>query len=111
MIINDKLHALRTRAGLTQDQVAVGIGVSQAAVCAWENDAQPRSRSLKKIADFYKIPVESLSEESSLPSEHSLVLGSLRSTADVDEVRAHAAMLRRVASELDLLAARLEGRQ
>lgn len=50
----DKLKELRIEKGLTQDQVAKAIGVSQAAVNRWESEKRvPNYKYVFKLAQFF----------------------------------------------------------
>lgn len=53
MAFPERIKALRLRRGLTQQQLAVFVGVSQTAVAAWENGkrAIPRGSHLLTLGD------------------------------------------------------------
>ncbi len=56
-----RLHALREAAGLSQQQVAGKVGMSQAAYAYWErNPVALRPEQLQKLADALGISVEEL---------------------------------------------------
>jgi transcriptional regulator with XRE-family HTH domain len=56
-----RLHALREVAGLSQQQVADKLGMTQAAYAWWErNPVALRPDQLQKLADALNIPVEEL---------------------------------------------------
>ena len=58
------LCALRTKAGLTQTEVAKKLNVTQSAVAMWENGrTYPRTLILKKLAELYKCTVDELLKE------------------------------------------------
>lgn len=45
---------------LTQEEVAKAIGVSRESIVRWESDEyqmRPNKKALKRLADFYRIPV------------------------------------------------------
>lgn len=49
-----RLKELREEAGLTMRQLADAIGVSDAAVCKWENGAaEPKASYIMKLAEFF----------------------------------------------------------
>lgn len=51
----------RLNAGLTQEEVAVKLGVSRQVVSMWETGRKsPSSRNLKKLADLLSVTVDSL---------------------------------------------------
>ena len=55
------IYELRTKAGLSQMQLAEQVGVSNKAVSKWENGkSKPTTDVLKKIAVFFEIPIERL---------------------------------------------------
>lgn len=46
-----KIKELRSDKGLSQSELAAGVGVSQTVVCNWENEvALPRTRDLPMLA-------------------------------------------------------------
>ena len=49
--------------GVTPSYVGKQIGVSKAAVSGWKNGSLPRDTQLKKIADYFGVPVSYFSEE------------------------------------------------
>lgn len=51
----------RKKAGLSQAEVAVALGISSAAVCQWETGkTAPDSRKLPKIAELFNCTVDEL---------------------------------------------------
>lgn len=55
------LTALRTERGLSQSELGAIVGVSNKAISKWENgEALPRLERLKKLADYFGVPVEEL---------------------------------------------------
>lgn len=58
------MHRLRYAQGLRQSDVAAGIGVSPAAIVRYENgDREPSFETIKKLADFFGVPVTYFFEE------------------------------------------------
>lgn len=56
--------AAREKAGMTQNEAAKALGVSQSAVSFWESGkTQPRSAQLPKIAKLYGVTVDELLRE------------------------------------------------
>lgn len=61
MAISESIYALRNSLGLTQEQFAKKVGVSQSAINYWENGKrQPRLEQLKKISDILNIPLNEI---------------------------------------------------
>ena len=60
-VIGVRIKNLRLRAGLTQEQLAKNIGVSQGTVAGWERgNSKPSVRVLKKLANELNISIERL---------------------------------------------------
>ena len=49
--------------GVTPSYVGLQVGVSKAAVSGWKNGSSPRDTQMKKIADYFGVPVSYFSEE------------------------------------------------
>ena len=59
MSIKISMAAARVNAGLTQKQLAVACGVSEATVVKWENGATvPRVDMLPVLEEAYGIPID-----------------------------------------------------
>ena len=59
-----QLKAIRTEAGLTQDQLAKLLGVGRSTVTRWENEnIYPPVRVILRVADVLKCNVDSLLPE------------------------------------------------
>ena len=59
--MREALKALRQRAGLSQGEVALALGVQQSTVAMWETGANmPRAVLLPKLADLYHCTVDEL---------------------------------------------------
>lgn len=55
------LYELRTKANLTQQELAIKLGVTNKAISKWENgSAKPTTNTLKKIAILFNFPIEKL---------------------------------------------------
>ena len=55
------LHAMRTKAGLSQEDVAKAIEVTQGAVSQWESGATtPSAKLLPKIAELLNCSIDDL---------------------------------------------------
>ena len=60
-VIGYRIKRLRLRAGLTQEQLAKNIGVSQGTVAGWERgNSKPSVRVLKKLANELDASIEQL---------------------------------------------------
>ena len=60
-MLGDRLRWLRTRAGLSQADVAEQVGMSESQVLRWENDkAEPDSKSLRKLARMFGVTADYL---------------------------------------------------
>ena len=60
MIVN-QIKLLRSRMGLTQEQVAEAVGVSRQAVAKWEKgDTLPDIESCIRLADLFRVPLDAL---------------------------------------------------
>lgn len=49
--------------GVTPSYVGLQVGVSKAAVSGWKNGSSPRDTQIKKIADYFGVPVSYFSED------------------------------------------------
>jgi len=65
MSIGEKLKSLRLRMRKTLKEESEILGVSLNSVYRWEHDlASPRKSMLKKIAEYYEVPLDWLIQES-----------------------------------------------
>jgi transcriptional regulator with XRE-family HTH domain len=65
----DKLKTLREERGLSQSQLADKLFVTRQAVSKWERDAgMPDIPSLQKIADYFHVSIDDLTNEKPLPN-------------------------------------------
>lgn len=61
MTLGEKLYILRTRQGMTQEQLAEKLQVSRQSISKWESDAtRPDFDKLKFLAEFYHISLDHL---------------------------------------------------
>ena len=69
MTFGEKLQALRTRAGLSQDALAEALGVSRQTVSKWERDeAMPETEKLVRISRQFGVSTDCLLlEEAEMP--------------------------------------------
>ena len=61
MRFSENLKTLRLQRGYTQEKLAKALGTTQASITAWENEVrEPNFATIKKIADFFNVPMSSL---------------------------------------------------
>lgn len=53
-----RVHALRKRRGLTQEQLAAALGTSRFQVIRWERDENEPEQYAQALADFFDEPVD-----------------------------------------------------
>lgn len=71
MDIGGKLRAARTKAGMTQEQVAEALGVSRQTVSNWENSrTYPDIVSVVKMSDLYDVSLDVLLKEGKAMSDY-----------------------------------------
>lgn len=71
MEFNEKLQLLRKQHGLTQEELAEAIFVSRAAISKWESGrGYPTIDSLKALAAFFSVTVDSLLSDTELNINH-----------------------------------------
>ena len=74
----NQLYALRTTAGLSQQEVADAVGVSNKAVSKWENGkTKPSTNAIRKLSALFHVPVEamlSLREQATHPEITKIVI-------------------------------------
>ena len=65
MTFQNKLRNLRISRGLTQIELAEGLGTSQSSITSWESGRrEPDFATIRRLADYFHVPMSSL-----LPSE------------------------------------------
>ena len=61
MIFSERLRDLREAKGLSMLSLAQKIGVSDAAICKWENATnEPKASSISLLADFFEVSTDYL---------------------------------------------------
>ncbi len=69
MEFNEKLKALRSSRGLTQEELAEALFVSRTAISKWESGrGYPSIDSLKGISTFFSVTIDELVSEEKLLS-------------------------------------------
>ena len=58
--LNERFKAVRKKMGVTQKQVAEGLGMSEQQYQQYEYDVTPSAQVLCRLADFYKISLDEL---------------------------------------------------
>lgn len=62
MVFKERLKELRSKRGLTQEQLAVSLGIPESTIRRYESveDSMPRRERLEKIADFFGVSTDYL---------------------------------------------------
>ncbi len=61
MTIGEKIYTLRTKTGMTQEQLAEKMGVSRQAISKWESDVSvPELNKLKSLANLFQVTLDEL---------------------------------------------------
>jgi transcriptional regulator with XRE-family HTH domain len=64
MTLGKKLKELRTKAGLTQNQVADNLGIQRSRYNSWEQDiAKPRFEMLSVLCEVFNVDINELIEK------------------------------------------------
>ena len=86
-VFSRQIQKLRKQKGITQEQLAVHLGVSAQAVSKWENGSYPDGDLLPVIADFFGVSIDSLYGRSIDTFNRSLC--NVKSTLWLSEQRRH----------------------
>ncbi len=121
MNYSDKLKRLIARKGLTHQQAADLFGCKQHVMTRYINGRKPGNpERFKKLAEFFDVSVDVLMDDSiPLPGSSDIsddldvsgTIASLLLIADIENLRVQAAVLRKTAADLELMAAKMEGRK
>lgn len=65
-----KLKLLREKRKLSQEELAEKLGLAQGTISNWEKGNSIKHNDLKKLSDFYDIPLEYLVEEKQINIVH-----------------------------------------
>ena len=69
MTLGQKLRKIRSKFGLSQEQLAEVINVSRQAITKWENDGLPDVSNLQEISEVFGVTVDYLlNDDSNLPA-------------------------------------------
>lgn len=61
MVFPERLKELREQKCLSMAMLASNIGVSDAAICKWENgNSEPKASNIKILADFFEVSADYL---------------------------------------------------
>ena len=100
MSFGQRLKYLRTSLGITQEELALKIGIQKQHISRYENDrCEPNIRTAKRIADALGVSLEELSKGAFSPSSTSPAFSpdEVRLVADYrdasDEIREEAAAM------------------
>ena len=67
--IGDKIKALRTERGMSQDAVASALSVTRQAVAKWEsNQSVPSTTNTIKLAELFQVQFQDLLSQEEIPS-------------------------------------------
>lgn len=81
---SDKLKKIRIKTGLSQRQLAEKLGVSQNAICNWENGKrEPKFETIKEIADLFDVPISYFWNDTPLNSSKDFLFSD-SNTAPID---------------------------
>lgn len=68
MTVSEKIYTLRTRLGLSQEELAEKLGVSRQSVSKWETgQSVPDLEKIIKLADLFGVSVDELVREEERP--------------------------------------------
>ena len=73
---------LCTQSGKSPSRVAEELGFTSAAVAGWKKGAEPRNNTLKQIADYFGVTVQTLTGEGAVSSPPSLEPDEVQLLAD-----------------------------
>ena len=74
MTIGEKIYTLRTKSGMTQEQLAEKMGVSRQAISKWESDVSvPELNKLKALASLFHVTLDEMMGEEPLGENASVV--------------------------------------
>lgn len=74
----DNLRNLRIQRGLTQVELADRLGTSQSSITAWESERrEPDFKTIKRLADFFRVPLSALLPSESEPDNLGAIAESL----------------------------------
>ena len=80
-----KLRELRTSNGLTQNEIAVKLGVSGQTILNWENGIyEPKINQLIQLADLFNVTVDYLIDREKTPSQVDIVCKELEKISKED---------------------------
>lgn len=79
MKLNEEIRRLRKMRGLTQEQLAEAMGVSNVSVSKWENgQSAPELTMLAALADYFEVSVDALLGHTVTGGQHKMLLEKLR---------------------------------
>jgi transcriptional regulator with XRE-family HTH domain len=69
----DKLIELCAKKGVAVGQCVRDIGLTPGSATGWKKGAVPSEVNLRKLADYFEVPVEDLAEESGLSTSETVI--------------------------------------
>lgn len=63
MSFAENLTRVQAERGVTNYRIAKEIDVSQASIANWKNGTMPHPRNVKRLADYFNVPVDELLSE------------------------------------------------
>ena len=79
----DKFLALCIKKNMSPSAAAIDAGFSNAAAAGWKKGAVPRGSAVKKLADYFGVPVEYFSEETEKSPTSSAEIGDIMKIYDM----------------------------
>ena len=80
-----RLRELRTKSGLTQNEIATRLGVSGQTILNWENGIyEPKISQLIQLADLFNVTVDYLVERERVPSQADIICKELEKISKED---------------------------
>ena len=67
MTLAEKMKLLRKQRKITQEQLAIGIGVERSSIGKYETGTQPSTEIISRLADFFDVSVDYLLGRSDNP--------------------------------------------
>ena len=87
IFFNTNLEYLRKRKGLTQDELATMLGVTEGVISHWElGKREPRNMEMVgKIADFFGVGADIITKDLRLETEEEILIGKVKLLNDRDK--------------------------
>lgn len=69
MTLAEKIKLLRKKQKITQEQLAIGIGVERSSIGKYETGTQPSTEIISRLADFFDVSVDYLLGRTDIPDK------------------------------------------